>query len=107
MVSLPPQIRKTIKKYLEELKKNNIPVDEVILFGSYARGDYHEYSDIDLLLVSPIFKGKRIEDKDKIREITLKISSAIEILPCSREQFENKDPLIEEIVKTGIKISVN
>ena len=107
MAKLPFKVKKTIEKYLEELKKNNIPVDEVILFGSYARGDYDEYSDIDLLLVSPIFKGKRIEDKDKIRRITLKIGPEIEVLPCSREQFRKKDPLIEKIVKTGVRISVN
>ncbi len=107
MVDLPNRIIKTIKKYLEELKKNKIPVDEIILFGSYARGNFDDFSDIDLLLVSPIFEGKRFEDKNKIREITLKVSPQIEVLPCSREEFKKKSPLIEEILKTGVKISIN
>lgn len=28
-----------------------LPVERIVLFGSYARGDYHEGSDVDLLIV--------------------------------------------------------
>ncbi len=41
---------------------------------SYATGNYKKCSDIDIVLVSDIFMGNRIEDKDKIRNITLSIS---------------------------------
>jgi predicted nucleotidyltransferase len=77
----------------------------VILFGSYAKGNYTEYSDIDLLIVSPIFKGRRMEDRKKIRKYILKISSHLEIIPCSRKEFQEKNPFIEEIIKSGIKIT--
>ena len=29
-------------------------IEEVILFGSYARGDYDEESDIDLLIIGEV-----------------------------------------------------
>ena len=105
MATIPDKIKKIILKCIEELKKNNIPIDEVILFGSYAKGNYTENSDIDLLIVSPIFKGNRIEDRRKIRKYILKISSLLEIIPCSRKEFQEKNPFIEEILKNGIKIN--
>ena len=77
MVQLPAKIRNTIDNYLKELNLHNIPIKEAILFGSYARGDYQEWSDIDIALVSDIFVGDRIDDKDKIRKITLSVSSEI------------------------------
>jgi predicted nucleotidyltransferase len=33
-----------VKKYLEELERNNIPVQEAIIFGSYAKGNPKEES---------------------------------------------------------------
>jgi predicted nucleotidyltransferase len=29
-----------------------MPVERIVLFGSYARGDYHEASDVDLVVVA-------------------------------------------------------
>jgi len=33
--------------------------DQIILFGSYARGDYKEKSDIDLLIIKKNLKNER------------------------------------------------
>jgi len=33
--------------------------DQIILFGSYARGDYNKKSDIDLLIIKKSLKGGR------------------------------------------------
>lgn len=40
------QLLKTKKPELQ----NRYPISELALFGSYARGDYHENSDIDILV---------------------------------------------------------
>ncbi len=104
MADIPNRVRKIIFKCIRELERNNIPVKEVILFGSYARGNYKEESDIDLLIVSPVFKGNRIEDRKIIRKYVIKISSLLEIIPCSLRDYQKRDPFIEEIVKSGIKI---
>jgi len=56
---------------------NKIPIKEAKLFRSYAHGKNHEWSDIDIALVSEIFIGIRIDDKDKIRNITLAVNSAL------------------------------
>ncbi len=45
-----------IKKFILKLKKD-FAVSKVIFFGSRAANDYLNDSDIDLLIVSPDFKG--------------------------------------------------
>lgn len=104
MVQLPAKIRNTIERYLQALSRNNIPIKKAILFGSYAKGDYQEWSDIDIALVSEIFVGDRIDNKDKIRKITLSVSSEIEAVPFSPEDFDSQNPFVKEILKTGISL---
>ncbi len=104
MAQLPDKINKTINKYLQVLSHNNIPIQQAILFGSYATGKHQEWSDIDIALVSDIFAGDRIDDKDKIRSITLSVSSAIEVIPFTPDDFNSQNPFVKEILKTGIRL---
>ncbi len=40
----------------------------VILHGSYARGDFNLWSDVDIIIVSPRFRGVRILDRYSLVE---------------------------------------
>ncbi len=100
MVQIPDKVKEILDKYLVALKKNSIPVNQAILFGSYAKWNYDNWSDIDLALVSEIFEGNRIKDRNKIRLITLKISSNIEVLPYCPQDFNTDDPFVKEIMET-------
>ena len=104
MVDIDGRIKAIIYRLIEELKRNNIPIDRVVLFGSNVEGCSSEYSDIDLLVVSPLFEGKRMRDKDKIRKYLLNVSSELDVIPCSREEYKSGDPFIDEILKKGIEI---
>jgi hypothetical protein len=48
----------TLKQKIEELK-SLLPISEVVLFGSYARGNYTVRSDVDLLV---LYKGESCKD---------------------------------------------
>jgi uncharacterized protein len=104
MAQLSAKVKKTIDRYLQALSQNNVPIKEAILFGSYAVGKNKEWSDIDIALVSDIFKGDRIKDKDKIRKITLAISSELEVIPFSPADFNSQNPFVKEILRTGIRL---
>ncbi|WP_456367169.1 nucleotidyltransferase domain-containing protein, partial [Thermococcus sp.] len=44
-----------LDEFLRVLRKRfGDSIEEVILFGSYARGDYDEESDIDLLIIGKV-----------------------------------------------------
>jgi uncharacterized protein len=45
-------------------------LEKVILFGSYARGDYDEESDIDIMVIADIALEEAHETWKKIREVT-------------------------------------
>jgi uncharacterized protein len=104
MVQLPARVKRTIDRFFRALNRHHIPVQQAMLFGSYAKGNYEEWSDIDIALVSNIFVGDWIADKDKIRRITLSVSSQIEVIPFSPQDFNLLNPLAKEILTTGIKL---
>ena len=52
------QTKKNVKKYLHLLIKDGFPIKEAYIFGSYAREDFHDDSDIDVCIVSSRFKKK-------------------------------------------------
>jgi predicted nucleotidyltransferase len=54
----------TLKSRLENWYKNRL--DRIILYGSYARGDYDEDSDIDLLIV---LKDKNLSRLQEINDL--------------------------------------
>lgn len=54
-------VKKTDLKIVTEFRKKlakAIVLKKLILFGSRATGKTHEWSDFDLVVVSPNFKGK-------------------------------------------------
>ena len=104
MDKIPAKIARLLKKYIEKLEENKIPIRQAVLFGSHAAGGSHEWSDIDIALVSEVFEGVRIKDRSKIRKITLDISTDLSPLPFRPEDFTPEDPFAREIIEHGISI---
>ena len=50
------QVRDIILEYVDALQED-ITVDKAVLVGSYARGCPGEWDEIDVIIVSPDFKG--------------------------------------------------
>ena len=65
MVKIPYRIKKIVIDYVDSLNSNNIQIQNAILFGSYVNGNYNEFSDIDIALVSDCFNGFRFLDRKK------------------------------------------
>lgn len=83
-------IIKSIRNYLRVVEQKGIPVKYGVLFGSYAKGQPHEWSDIDLLVVSPRYDRKWThKDWAKLWLIAAHIDVRIEPIPVGEKQFEN------------------
>ncbi len=52
----PPTIDE-IRDFKRRMEKK-YKIKKLVMFGSVARGDYTENSDVDLIIVSDIFEGK-------------------------------------------------
>ena len=104
MAHLPNKIQRIIKQCLLSLKENGFQIQDAILFGSYARGEATQNSDIDLALVSDAFEGVRFIDRNKIRKLTIAISTDLEVLPFNPKDFTPENPFVKEILETGIRV---
>lgn len=104
MADIPNHIRQLIAQYLTSLREHGFHIQDAILFGSYAIGQANQWSDIDLALVSYEFEGIRFIDKNKIRKITLAVSTDLEVLPFNPRDFTPSNPLVKEILDTGIRV---
>ena len=99
------QVDGIIKGFIARLEQE-IPVQEVILFGSYAQGNPKEYGDIDLAVISEWFEGKpAIENLTFLMRIASRYSTLIEALPFSEKEYQKIDQrsLLARIVQTGQK----
>lgn len=95
-----------VKVALKKLYKDNLV--EIILYGSYARNDFNENSDIDLLVVLNKLDsaGKEIDKiVDAIYEINLKYNSLISVVPVSIDDYRSiKSPLLLNVRREGILV---
>jgi len=96
-------LNKILSRFIQ-LVSSEINLRKVYLFGSYAKGKPHEYSDIDLALVSDDFEGSRFFDKRKTNKFLLKTTTDLQIHPYRPEDFTEDDPFVAEILRTGIRI---
>lgn len=95
-----------IKKYLQRLKENNIPIHKAILFGSYAKGKPRDESDIDIAIISTAFKGDRYSDRRMIVPFRRGLDSRIEPMPFTPKDFASGGILIDEIKETGQTVAI-
>lgn len=98
-------IKRTAKKFRNVLEKKGIPVERLIIFGSYAKGTARPGSDIDICVVSPKFGKDSIEELQFLLKQRRKVDSRIEPIPISSLEYrETSSPLIFEIKKFGKEI---
>ncbi|MCH7769791.1 MAG: nucleotidyltransferase domain-containing protein [Bacteroidetes bacterium] len=99
-------ILKELKNELQSLYGKKLA--EIILYGSYARGNKTSQSDIDILVVlnGKIKAGKEIDRMiNIISELNLKHNSLISVIPVSLDEYESiKSPLILNIKREGISV---
>lgn len=104
MDKIPDSIKKIINKFLKEVKRQNLTIDEVFLFGSYAKGNNHKYSDIDIAIISKDFVGNNFLDSKRFDDAIFNSSIDIEVHTFSPDDFLKQSPLVMEILTTGYKI---
>lgn len=93
-----------IKKLFEAAKNKNINIEEGYLFGSYAKGNADEFSDIDLALVSKDFKGNKFLDSLELDEIILELTPKIKAHTFRPDEFSESNLFVKEILKSRIRV---
>lgn len=81
MPNVPNNIEKTINEFLEEVNKileNN--VKKIILYGSYARGDYEKNSDLDIMILTDLSDEEIVNIRTQIWDIAYDIGLKNDII---------------------------
>lgn len=97
-----PSLAQKIRWLLEDLRAYQ--PEKIILFGSAARGDADEHSDLDVVLVKETRDSFVQRGIDAARHIRLGVG-AVDILVYTPEEFrrmqENENPFVERVLADG------
>lgn len=102
--------RQAIEKYLEQLiAEHGSRIREVILFGSTARGEATEESDIDLMVLVDSDDWRLHKEMGNISaEIDLKYDVVLMDMFIGPERFrlmqQYREPLYQEVERDGIRL---
>jgi uncharacterized protein len=102
------EVVKVVKEYLQELSLKKVIISKAFLFDSQVKGTATEESDIDLMLVSPLFD----EDFDKylpaIWLSSKRTENRIEPITIGEKRFwsDEASPIIGIVHQEGIEIAV-
>lgn len=81
-------IIKELKEVLERILGNSL--QKVVLFGSRARGDYSDESDIDVaIIVRGLDRKLKRQILDNVAEMELKYLTPLSVLILSEDEFNH------------------
>jgi len=93
-----------IEKYSQELNRV-ISLSGVYIFGSYSKDNFNEFSDIDVLVVSPDFLDDPVEDMQLLMKHRRNVDRRIEPHPVTPEEFAKGNPFLDQIKKSLIQVA--
>lgn len=77
MTNMPTKISKIIDEFVNQVNKSlGNRVKKIILYGSYARGDYNENSDIDIMILTDLSDDELYNYFVKVSDIAYDIEEA-------------------------------
>ena len=110
---MPDSISRIVYSFARQVKAilgNNL--SKVIVYGSYARGDYHENSDVDVMILTSLDESeiKKIAPTiyDMAYDIELEKGIHISIVIKNEEQFEywvDTLPFYRNVSEEGVEIN--
>ncbi len=89
---------KAAKQYANEVTKALKP-SAIVLYGSYAKDNASDESDIDIAIIFNGFNGDWLETSTKLWRLRRSISDDIE--PILLDSTKDKSGFVDEIFKTG------
>lgn len=93
-----------ITAFRKAIETEGIKPDKLILFGSYATGQFREDSDIDIAVISRDFQGKNYWERiDILTNAIYRILEPIEASAFTPEEWR-QDSIIVDFAKNGVVV---
>ena len=77
--------------------------NDVILYGSYAKGNFCADSDIDIAVIFDVFNGDYWQTVQRLHELTIVVDTRIE--PVLLESNNDPSGFVETVRREGVKVS--
>jgi len=88
------------------LVKEKYDYIKIIIFGSYAKGNFNNDSDIDIAVILKDYNNI-MDIQVELMRLSRKIDSRIEPHPFRERDFELSNPIVNEKIKYGQEIKIN
>lgn len=106
MAAISNDVMTAVRSFITLVRESGLPLEKAFLFGSYAKGQAHTWSDIDLALVSRDFTGMGFYERRRLNPFLIKTDSRLELHPFRPDEFTKDNPFVEEILRQGVEIEV-
>ncbi|MBI5198174.1 MAG: nucleotidyltransferase domain-containing protein [Nitrospirae bacterium] len=95
-------VLEVISCFRKVMESKGTKIDKLILYGSYAKGEYREVSDIDLVVISEDFAGKDYWERiDLLSDAIYDVFQPIEAVAMTPEEWEAGTSSIVDYAKDG------
>ena len=107
-MTLPEEVNEYLKHIVKCIKET-MPVSAIYLFGSYATGQQHQDSDLDIYIVTPD-KSKRKVDRviETRKAIGYPKKYAMDILVGYEDDFHRRSKMLNtvenEVIENGVSL---
>jgi predicted nucleotidyltransferase len=102
---LSKEITDKIAEFRSAIERDGITVDDMIVFGSYAKGNERPDSDIDVCIVSGMFGHDDVQEMQDMFRKSVMIDTRIEPYPVAQNYFQDlSNPLAYQIHTYGVSV---
>jgi uncharacterized protein len=84
--------------------EGRLPLDRAVVFGSVARGDFNRWSNVDLLLVSPAFRGPPLRRLEQLGDRPARVQPVCWTPAEWTVERDRGNPIAVEAEADGIEI---
>ena len=105
LISVTDELRRNTQSLMgDKLRK-------IILYGSYARGDYKEYSDLDIMVLADVSESEKKEFQHRIYEMTSELGLEHDVIVSMILNDENLfmsrlpvSPFYRNVLSEGVEL---
>ena len=100
------EVEAMVSRYIARVRER-IPVEAAFVYGSYAGGTPHEYSDVDVAVISPSFGPSLHKALSLLSRLRLPDAILVEALPFTSEEYHTlpRGSFLREVLRHGRRVA--
>jgi predicted nucleotidyltransferase len=102
-----PDLDRWVRQFRERLERALGASIQLVLFGSYARGEATEGSDVDLLVIVPTLNKKALDTILEIAwEVGFEAGTVFSVIPVAEEELKSlaESPFLQTVQREGVRL---